>query len=437
MRRPTISLILICMLLLNGAISVAASKHPKRQKPNVERKSSKSSARAREAREKRESRKQAAARRALIKRNPRLASLFKEDSDIDAERFDQPREALEWYLQKRLPKGEKQLPVERYFEAKEKIKRMKRFSTAEGKNLPPQANANETEEVFDGEDGEFPGSTGGAGAGDGSASTSGALGTWQSLGPGNVGGRTRTLLIDPTDPNVMYAAAVAGGIWKTTNGGTSWAPLDDFLANIAVTCMAFDPSNSTTIYAGTGEGFFNADGVRGAGIFKSTDSGAHWTRLSSTISNANFFFVNDIVVSPANGQHVYAATRSGVWRSLDGGNSWNVALVSNVANGANGVTDLVMRTDQATDYIFAAVGSFSRAHIFRNVDAGGAGVWEDVYSETNQGRTSLAIAPSNQNVIYALATCIACGAGTNPTFPTANYSDGMLAVLRSTAAGDA
>ena len=103
-------------------------------------------------------------------------------------------------------------------------------------------------------------------------------------------------------------------------------------------------------------------------------------------------------------------------------------LVSNVPNGANGAMDLVMRTDQATDYIFAAVGSFARAHIFRNTDAGGSGTWQDVFSEVNQGRTSLAIAPSNQNIIYALATCIACGAGTNPNFPI-SYTDGLLGVF--------
>src|SRR4030095_11346192 len=176
-----------------------------------------------------------------------------------------------------------------------------------------------------------------------------ALVTGKSSGPGNVGGRTRALLIDPVNPDVMYAAAVAGGIWKTTNGGSSWLPLNDFLANIAVTCLVLDPSNPNIIYAGTGEGVFNADAVRGAGIFKSTDAGAHWTRLAATIGNANFFQVNDIVVSPSNGQHVYAATRSGVWRSLDGGTSWNQAIVSNVANGANGAMDLVLRTDQASD----------------------------------------------------------------------------------------
>ena len=439
MRARLTSLTLIGLLFLNGVASFArGNNHARPQQSRAERKGPQTSSHNQNARNKRESRKELAKRRELIKRNPRLASLFKdEEPESDVLRSDQPREAIEWYLQKRLPKGEKQLPIERYFAAKEKIKHLKRFSSARNKNLPSATEAGgDLEEVFTGEDGEFPNGTGGGGAGDGSASTSGALGTWQSIGPGNIGGRTRALLIDPTNPDVMYSAAVAGGIWKSTDGGDSWAPLNDFLANIAVTSMAFDPSNSNTIYAGTGEGHLNADGVRGAGIFKSIDAGAHWTRLSATASNSNFFFVNDIVVSPANGQHVYAATRTGVFRSLDGGSTWNQALVSNVANGANGAMDLVMRTDQATDYIFAAVGTFARAHIFRNTDAGGSGTWEDVFSEVNMGRTSLAIAPSDQNVIYALATCISCGAGINPSFPTLSYTDGLLGVFRSNSSGD-
>ena len=233
MRSLITSMTLICIFLMNGVTSLAHSNH---SKARVERKGSNSSPRQKQASTKRESRKaesrkEVAARRKLIKRNPRLASLFKGESEEEVLRSDQPREAIEWYLQKRLPKGEKQLPIERYFAAKEKIKQMKRFSTANNKNLPPQAQANDTEEVLDGE---FPNSTGGGGAGDGSASTSGVLGTWQSIGPGNVGGRTRALLIDPTNPDVMYAAAVAGGIWKTTNAGATWLPLNDFLANIEV-----------------------------------------------------------------------------------------------------------------------------------------------------------------------------------------------------------
>jgi hypothetical protein len=422
------------MLLMNGAVLTAANKRPTRQKSRPERKDSNTSARTKEAREKRESRKEAAARQAALKRNPRAAALFKGETDLDGERFDQPREALEWYLQKRLPKGEKQLPIERYFAAKEKIKQMKRFSSAKGKNLPPQANGNDAE-ILDPGDGEFPNGTGGGGAGDGSASTSGALGTWQSLGPGNVGGRTRTLVIDPSNPDVMYAGAVAGGIWKTTNGGTSWAPLDDFLANIAVSSLALDPTNSNTIYAGTGEGFFNADGVRGAGIFKSTDAGAHWTRLAATASNSNFFFVNDIVVSNVNSQHVYAATGTGVLRSLDGGSTWtlvlNVPTVLGSTTGVRGAMDLVIRTDQPTDYIFVAAGTAfnpgePQSRIFRNTDAGGAGTWDEVYTEAAMGRTSLAIAPSNQNVIYAMSDSFAAG----------TFNLGLLGVFRSTSSGD-
>ena len=426
------SLCLVCVMLLNGVTIIARNSTPKQPQTKAAQKVDRSSRRTTKA--ERSEKQKEAKQRELIKKNPRLGALFTPGEEKEMDRFDQPREAIEFYLQKRLPRGERELPVERYFAAKEKIKHMKRFSTAKNKNMAAQG---EADSGFTGDDAEFPIGTGGAGAGDGSASTSGALGTWQSLGPGNVGGRTRALLVDPTSPDVMYAAGVAGGIWKTTNGGSAWTPLNDFLANIAVTCLAFDPSNSSTIYAGTGEGFFNADGVRGAGIFKTTDAGAHWTRLPATISNADFFFVNDLVVSPANGQHVYAATRTGVLRSLDGGASWSLVIVSNVANGANGAMDLVMRTDQATDYIFAAVGTFSRSHIFRNTDAGGAGPWVDVYSEVNQGRTALAIAPSNQNVIYAMASCISCGAGTNPNFPTANYTDGLLGVFRSISSGDA
>ena len=77
------------------------------------------------------------------------------------------------------------------------------------------------------------------------------------LGPGNIGGRIRAILIHPTTPTTMWLGSVGGGIWKTTNGGASWAPLDDFLPAIGVSCMVMDPANPETIYAGTGEGFYN------------------------------------------------------------------------------------------------------------------------------------------------------------------------------------
>src|ERR1044072_40612 len=161
MYRLLASLCLICVLFGNGVTSMAQRNHPKRQK----------SSRISE-------RKELAARRALLKRKPGLAGLFTREKDLDGERTDQPREALEWYLKKRLPKGEKILPLERYFQAKEKIKKMRRFSTARNKNLPSQAEADDADEILEPGDGEFPNGTGGGADGDGSASTSGALGTW-------------------------------------------------------------------------------------------------------------------------------------------------------------------------------------------------------------------------------------------------------------------
>jgi uncharacterized repeat protein (TIGR01451 family) len=358
-----------------------------------------------------------------------------------SERTDRPDDAMKAYVEARLPKGAKELPVERYFEAKEQMKQMQRYSTARGELLPSEAETGEGDTDMLASRANVSAQSLSAGV------TGGVLGTWQPLGPGNVGGRTRALIIDPVTPNTMYAAGVAGGVWKSTNGGASWAALDDFMANIAVTVLAFEPGNSSVIYAGTGEGFFNADAVQGAGIFKSTDAGATWTRLAST-TTSDFFFVNDIVVSNVNAQRLYAATGSGVWRSLDGGATWsmilNVPAVAGSPTGVRGAMDLAIRTDQATDYLFVAAGTTFNAgepqsHIYRSADAANAtvvptglapnaGSFTDVYTETNMGRTSLAIAPSNQNVIYAMSD--------QTPVTGSNYNRGLLGVFRSTSSGD-
>lgn len=231
--------------------------------------------------------------------------------------------------------------------------------------------------------------------------------SWQPLGPGNIGGRTRSLLIHPSTPNTMYAGGIAGGVWKTTNGGASWVPTSDLLDNIAVGTLTFagqgGPALDTnTIYAGTGEAFFNQDAVRGAGILKSTDAGATWTRLPST-ANSNFNFVAKLVADPNNAQILVAATRTGIFRTIDGGANWTQTFVDPSGSGA---TDLEIRTDVNPPTIFAAVGQFSGASghgIYRSTD-GGAN-WSAVFTEVElggMGRIDLAIAPSQQSTMYAL-----------------------------------
>jgi len=319
---------------------------------------------------------------------------------------------MEYFLRKRLPDGQDNLPTEKYLEAYAQTRTMRRYATAENRQLPAYADepaARMNEDI----------------------SAQPTVGTWQPLGPGNIGGRTRGLLIDPGNPNVMYAAGVAGGVWKTTNGGTSWTPKADLLANIAVSTLAMDPQNSSVLYAGTGEGFFNVDSVQGAGIYKSTDAGENWSLIASTgpTVNSNFLFVNDIAVSPLNSSRIYAATRQGVFRTLDGGTTWTQVLFFTASGGC---TDLVMRTDQPTDYIFAACGIFTNGAIWRHTDATQSTSWTRVLGgsgqpESEMGRLSLAIAKSNQNTIYALSMRRTTGT---------NYTNGLHAVFRSTSSGD-
>jgi photosystem II stability/assembly factor-like uncharacterized protein len=137
---------------------------------------------------------------------------------------------------------------------------------------------------------------------------------WVSLGPGNIGGRTRSIVIHPQAPNVIWAGSVAGGVWRTDDGGQSWQAVDDFMVNLAVTCMVMDPTNPDIIYAGTGEGFFNSDSIRGAGIFRTVD-GLTWNQLPST-TGPEFHNVNRLAIS-RDGKTLLAATPTGLFRNSD------------------------------------------------------------------------------------------------------------------------
>jgi uncharacterized protein (TIGR03437 family) len=312
-------------------------------------------------------------------------------------RYDEPDEAARFYLQKRVPLGETALPVERYFSARQQADAMPQYATATASLRPSRVELHRAETA--------------------------EPNAWTSLGPGNIGGRTRALLVHPTRPQTLYAAGVAGGVWRSENGGASWSPLNDFLPNLAVSVLVFEPQNPNVLYAGTGEGVFNQDAVRGAGIFKTVDGGTNWLRLPGT-ANADFYYVNDLVVSSANNQRLYAATGTGVWRSLDGGGAWSRVLNPNITGGC---LDLAIRTDQAGDYLFAACGNLAQATVYRNTEAAGAGNWTPVLNEAGMGRTTLALAPSNQSIVYALAASIAPGP----------YQNGLHAVFRSTADGAA
>ena len=227
----------------------------------------------------------------------------------------------------------------------------------------------------------------------------------------------------------MWTAGVAGGIWKSADSGASWQPKGDLLVNIAVNSIIEDPAQDNVLYAGTGEGFFNGDAVRGQGIFKSTDYGETWAQLPST-DNVNFQFVQKLAATRhKKKQQIYAATRTGIFRSTDGGENWIQVL--NAAS-VNGCMDLAIQyfQEDKQNYVFASCGTFAQGTVWRALDVDEGQTWEPVLREVDMGRTSLAIAPSNPKVVYALASFW--------HVPAAHPQDhGLRAVYRSSENGAA
>jgi photosystem II stability/assembly factor-like uncharacterized protein len=252
------------------------------------------------------------------------------------------------------------------------------------------------------------------------ATMTNAISSWQFLGPGNIGGRTRTFIIDPENHDVLYSGGVSGGVWKSINGGQRWEPIGDVLTNLAVNSLIIDPRDSRVLYAGTGEGYFREDvrgtalPLRGNGIYVTRDGGSTWRQLEST-AGADFHWVNDLAIR---GEQLFAATRTGTWRSTDKGETWTRVLPTAVRGGC---LDLA----GSETFLFASCGTFEQATVYRTQDGE---KWDSVLSEPNMGRTSLAIAPSQPSTIYALSASNGSGATTYQA---------MLAVYRSDSSGDA
>ncbi|MCU7490651.1 MAG: T9SS type A sorting domain-containing protein [Ignavibacteria bacterium] len=221
--------------------------------------------------------------------------------------------------------------------------------------------------------------------------------SWTQLGPRNIGGRVRSIAINPQDPAVMYAGSVAGGIWKTTNGGTNWFALNDHMENLSIGSLVMDPSNPDIIYAGTGEGYANIDALRGEGIFKSTDAGKSWNRLASTLTQ-DFYYVNKLAIDKTTNT-LWAATRRGLFKSTDGGNTFTV--VTGLPNSSSvHATDIVISYDSPSR-IYVAFGLFNTATVYESADAGKT--FQPVFTAPGNGRTVLAASASNPKVVYLSA----------------------------------
>jgi len=253
--------------------------------------------------------------------------------------------------------------------------------------------------------------------------------SWQERGPNNVAGRIRATFIDRRDAtgNTVFASSVSGGIWKATSFKTApvWVPLAENMGSLAVCALAQDPSNPNTMYAGTGEGWFNFDAVRGNGIWKSADGGTTWNQLPSTDSvtgSFNFDFVQDIIVT-SNGV-VFASSRpskfcnrGGVFRSADGGATWQ-RVIGTFPTGGTSCTqaedfygadlEIAGNGDLYATTGFSGSGTNNQGKIFcssvavNGANVGTAGTWVNITPAGTWERIELAPAPSAAGTVYAL-----------------------------------
>jgi hypothetical protein len=328
------------------------------------------------------------------------------EANVPPRGFDRPDAAMRYFAERRLPPGAPFDIPERYERAERQRTSMRHFSSRIGRSVPDSSALN------------------------GGLPAKNILDAWTSLGPGNIGGRTRVVRYHPTIHTRLFAAGVSGGIWRSDNDGGSWRSIGDGLSNLAVNALVIDPRQPDVMYAGTGEGYFREDirgtglPLRGSGIFVTRDGGSTWQRLGST-ANEDFLWVNDLELGVADSRRLYAATRTGVWRSNDGGESWTKLLGTNVRGGC---LDLALRPDRAEDVLFASCGSYEQASVYRFLNAVAGSPAETVLQQPSMGRTSLAIAPSNPDIMYALAA-------SNDSGPSGNYEQGLLAVYRSNSGG--
>lgn len=215
---------------------------------------------------------------------------------------------------------------------------------------------------------------------------------WRPIGPFNTGGRIKSIVHHPAQDNVVFAAAAAGGIWKTTDGGQSWKPIFENENSIAFGSISIDQNNPDIIYAGTGEAVVGGGNIYlGNGIYKTTDGGETWRNMGLT--NVGAF--SKVYVHPKNSNLVYAGTvqqSKGFYRSTDAGATWQKMYDANI-------TDVTINPEDENQVYIAinATGIMFSSDKGNSWEARNNGLPSEPFT-----RISVQLAPNNHSLLYAL-----------------------------------
>ena len=253
---------------------------------------------------------------------------------------------------------------------------------------------------------------------------------WRSIGPAIMGGRIADIAGIPSPSRTFFVAAAAGGIWKTTNAGTTFRPVFDHERVVSMGALAIAPSDTNIVWAGTGEQNSRNSISPGGGIYKSTDGGMHWTLMGLEKTEQ----IGRIVINPTNPDIVYVAALGHLWgsnperglyKTTDGGKSWKIIkFISDKA----GFVDVAM-DPRDPNILYASSYERVRGPWYYKSGGPGSALWKTTdggntwtkiqgggFPSTELGRIGLAISPSNPDIVYALVEADSIRGGKAP-FP--------------------
>jgi photosystem II stability/assembly factor-like uncharacterized protein len=238
---------------------------------------------------------------------------------------------------------------------------------------------------------------------------------FRSIGPAFMSGRIGDIAVDPVKSSTWYIGVCSGNVWKTTNAGTTWKPIFDKYGSYSIGCLAIDPDNRHVIWVGTGENDSQRSVGYGDGIYKSLDGGKKFKNMG--LKNSEH--IAKILIDPRDSDVVYVAAQGPLWspggdrglyKTTDGGETWNVVLE---IDENTGVTD-VHFDPRDPDVLYAAAYQRRRhtwvlidggpsSGIYKSTDAGAN--WKKINKglpSVDKGRIGLAMSPMNPDVLYAI-----------------------------------